>query len=178
MKILAEDDPYCSALFNGFRDVIVDGALGELRDKPYGENVVRANKKDGVVYKEYINYYFIPKEMGKHKAIIEKFRNTMVKLLNSDEFFTMMTVYQDGRPQKGKQHGNVLREPSSEVWKQLKAVNNSRVNYMDALNGRFTDDDINIILSKLFNDHSIEARYQKFGWHNIESNPWKKSKKM
>jgi hypothetical protein len=177
LKCLAQDDPCSVSLFNGFQEVIINGALAELREKPYGENVFRANKKDGITYKEYINYYLIPKEMGSHKETVEQFKNTMVELLQSDEFFVMMTVYQNERNNRGGQPGNILRDATSDIWTQLKAENNNRLNYIESLNAKFTDDEINIILSHLFEENSIEAKYQKFGWKDKTSNPWKKSKK-
>jgi hypothetical protein len=51
-------------LSNGFENVIHDAHLGELHVKPYGENVCQAYKKGGYPYKDFVNYYLIPKEMG------------------------------------------------------------------------------------------------------------------
>ena len=48
---------------------------------------------------------------------------------------------------------------------------------MTTLNAKFMDDDITVILHKLFKEDSIMAKYQKFGWDNKESNPFTKSKK-
>ena len=39
--------------------------------------------------------------MGSFKNIIEKFKDTMIKLLGSDEFFSMMVVHQNGRNDQG-----------------------------------------------------------------------------
>lgn len=177
LKCLADDDPDTLPLFNGFEDVIRNAHLGELRVKPYGENVCRANKKNGYTYKDFVNYYLIPKEKGAFKATVEKFKNTMVKLLNSDHFFSLMTVYQNERTNNGGQPGKVLRDGDSDVWQQLKKENNSELKYMDALNAKFMDDIIIVILHKLFGEDSIMAKYQKFGWDNRESGPFAKSKK-
>lgn len=177
LKCLAEDDPDTLPLFNGFEDVIRNAHLGELRVKPHGENVCRANKKNGYTYKDFVNYYLIPKELGSFKATVEKFKNTMVKLLNSDHFFSLMTVYQNERTNNGGQPGKVLRDGDSDVWQQLKKENNSELKYMDALSAKFMDDIIIVILHKLFGEDSVMAKYQKFGWLNRESGPFAKSKK-
>lgn len=177
LKYIAGDTPFSIPLFNGFHDVVLNGALNELREKPYGENVFRGNKKDGYTYKDYTNYYLIPKMMGSYKCTIEKFTNTMVDVLKSENFFTMMTVYQNERNNRGGQPGNVLRDPKAEVWAQLKADNNYRINYISALNAKFMDIDIDTVLMHLFGENSIEARYQSFGWDSIKSNPWKKNSK-
>jgi hypothetical protein len=51
---------------------------------------------------------------------VEKFKNTMVGLLNSDHFFSLMTVYQNKRTNNGGQPGKVLCDADSDVWQQLK----------------------------------------------------------
>jgi hypothetical protein len=124
-----------------------------------------------------MNYFLIPKEMGSHSEVLEQFMETMVNIMKSEEFFYMMTIYQNGRNRNGGAQGNVLRDANSEVWKQLKTENNYALHYMRSLNARFCDDDINFILTALFDENSIEARYQKFGWDDIKMNPWKKGKK-
>ncbi len=48
---------------------------------------------------------------------------------------------------------------------------------MNSLNAKFLDDDIIVILNKLFGKESEQARNVKIGWHNDESNPFKTSKK-
>jgi hypothetical protein len=55
LKCLADDDPDTLPLFNGFEDVIRNAHLGELCVKPYGENVCRANKKNGYTYKDFVD---------------------------------------------------------------------------------------------------------------------------
>ena len=115
--------------------------------------------------------------MGSYKATVEKFKNTMVKLLNSDNFFSLMTVYQNGRNNQGGQPGNILRDANADVWQQLRKENNSKLSYMNALNTKFMDDDTIVILYKLFGEHSIMAKYQKFGWDNKEKSPFPTSKK-
>jgi hypothetical protein len=177
LKCLVHDDPDSLPLFNGFEDVIRNAELGELRLKPYGDNVCRANKKGNFTYKDFFNYYMIPKEMGPYKATIEKFKNTMVKLLNSDQFFSLMTVYQKERTNEGGQPGKILRDENSDVWQQLKKENNNQLKYMDALNAKFMDDTIIVILHRLYGEDSILAKYQRFGWHDREKSPFPKSKK-
>ena len=177
LKCLVHDDPDSLPLFNGFEDVIRNAELGELRLKPYGDNVCRANKKGNFTYKDFFNYYMIPKEMGPYKATIEKFKNTMVKLLNSDQFFSLMTVYQKERTNEGGQPGKILRDENSDVWQQLKKENNNQLKYMDALNAKFMDDSIIVILHRLYGEDSIMAKYQRFGWHDREKSPFPKSKK-
>jgi len=119
----------------------------------------------------------IPKEMGQYKATIEKFKNTMVNLLNSDQFFSLMTVYQKERTNEGGQPGKILRDENSDVWQQLKKENNNQLKYMDALNAKFMDDTIIVILHRLYGEDSILAKYQRFGWHDREKSPFAKSKK-
>lgn len=177
LKCMAENDAESSHLFNGFENVYIESGIAELRDKPYGEDGCRSNKKDSFVYKDYVNYFLIPKEMGSHHDVIEQFTETTVNILKSEEFFYMMTIYQNGRNNSGGAPGNVLRDADAELWKQLKAENNFVIRYMRSLNARFCDNDINNILHYLFQENSIEARYQKFGWDDIKMNPWKKGKK-
>ncbi len=107
LKYIAGDTPFSIPLFNGFHDVMLNGALNKLCEKPYGENVFRGNKKDGYTYKDYTNYYLIPKELGSYKCTIEKFTNTMVDVLKSENFFTMMTVYQNERNNHTKNKKNL-----------------------------------------------------------------------
>ncbi len=77
-------------------------------------------KKNGYTDKEYVNYYLIPKEMGSYKATVDKFKNMMVKLLQSPQFFSMMTVYQDNRTNRGGQPGKILRDSNAKLWNQLR----------------------------------------------------------
>lgn len=177
LKCMAQNDAESSHLFNGFENVYIESGIAELRDKPYGEDGCRSTKKDSFVYKDYVNYFLIPREMGSHHDVIEQFTETTVNILKSEEFFYMMTIYQNGRNNSGGAPGNVLRDADAELWKQLKAENNSVIRYMRSLNARFCDGDINNILHYLFQENSIEARYQKFGWDDIKMNPWKKGKK-
>ena len=177
LKSLVENDPDCLPLFNGFHDVILNAKIAEIRVKPYGVNEGSGNKKDGFTYKEYMNYYLIPREMGSHKATVEKFKNTMIKILNSNNFFAMMTVYQNQRMNRGGRPGNILRDTEAELWKQLGKEDNNKLNFMNSLNAKFLDDDIKVILNKLFGKESDHARNVKIGWHNDESNPFKTSKK-
>jgi hypothetical protein len=177
LKCLASDDPESLPLFNGFHNVIINSGYAPLREKPYGDNTFRGNKKDGITYKEYVNYFLIPREMGTFKTTVEMFKDTMVNVLKSNHFFAMMTVYQNERVNRGGQPGNILRDATSDVWTQLKAEINNRLSYIDSLDAKFVDDDVTDILFKLFGENSIETRYQKFGWKNLDTNPFKKSKK-
>jgi hypothetical protein len=63
------------------------------------------------------------------------------------------------------------------LWKQLGKEDNNKLNFMNSLNAKFLDDDIKVILNKLFGKESDHARNVKIGWHNDESNPFKTSKK-
>jgi hypothetical protein len=92
LKCLSTDDKVAKSLFNGFEKVIAAGELAEIRLEPNGTNTCHSNTSNGYNYKQYVNYYLIPKEMGSFKNIIEKFKDTMIKLLGSDEFFSMMVV--------------------------------------------------------------------------------------
>lgn len=176
LKGIAEGDPEAVPLFNGFESIITNAATANLRVKPYGENVARGNEKNGYTYKEYVNYYLIPKEMGSYKATVEKFKNMMVKLLQSPQFFSMMTVYQDNRTNRGGQPGKILRDSNAELWNQLRKENNYRLNYINSLNAKFTDDTIIVVLYELFGGDSIQAKYQKFGWDNKDLSPFPSSK--
>jgi hypothetical protein len=86
LKCLSTDDKDAKSLFNGFENVIADGESAEVLE-PNGANICRSNTSNGYNYKQYVNYYLIPKELGSFKHIIEKFKDTMIKLLGSDEFF-------------------------------------------------------------------------------------------
>jgi hypothetical protein len=61
-----------------------------------GANVCRSNTSNGYIYKQYVNSYLIPKEMGSFKHIIEQFKDPMINFFRSDNFFSMMVVYQNG----------------------------------------------------------------------------------
>jgi hypothetical protein len=102
--------------------------------------------------------------MGPFKQTITKFKDTMFDLLKSDEFFSMMVVYQDKRNNHGGEPGQLLKDPNSAVWTQLKAKNNNKLDYMNALDTRFMDHDNNIILTRMFGNKNTEPKYQKFGW--------------
>jgi len=177
LKCLATDDEDSIPMFNGFQDVVNNSSYGTLRMKPFGDDIPRSNTKNGYTFKDNVNYFLIPREMGKYNSTVEKFKETMTTVLKSDQFFAMMTVYQNEKYDQGGKIGKVLRDPKSDVWTQIRTENNVRLNYIDSLNAKFIDDDINDILHKLFGENSIEARHQKFGWKDRDSNPWQKSKK-
>ena len=69
----------------------------------------------------------MPKEMGFFKHVIEKFKDTMINLLKSDDFFSMMVVYQNGRNNQGSKPRELLKNPNSTIWTQLKAPNNNKL---------------------------------------------------
>jgi hypothetical protein len=102
--------------------------------------------------------------MGSFKHIIEKFKDTMINLLKSDKFFSVMVVYQNGRNNQGGKPGELLENPNSTIWIQLKAPNNNKLEYLNKLDARFMDHDINIILTRMFGNKYMEAKYQKYGW--------------
>ncbi len=106
LKCLATDDIDFKPKFNGFEKVIVNGELAEIRLHPNGPNICRANSSNRYPYKQYVNYYLIPKEMGSFKHVIQEFTDTMVNILNSDEFFSLMVVYQKGRNNHGGKPGD------------------------------------------------------------------------
>jgi hypothetical protein len=120
LKCLTTENMENESMFNGFDKVIANGEIAEVRLHSNGPNVCRANTNNGYVYKQYVNYYLIPKEMGSFKDVIEKFKNTMISILNGDEFFALMVVYQKGRNNHGGKLGDVLNNPKSVVWTQLK----------------------------------------------------------
>jgi hypothetical protein len=176
LKIIAEEDPDATHLFNGFEKVIINGGTAELRVTPYGDNVGRGNTKDGYHYKDYVNYYLIPKEMGAYKTTVQEFTTTMLKLLRSPHFFSMMTVYQNSRTNTGGRLGIVLRDANAEIWTQLRKEDNYRVNFINSLNAKFMNDTILMILHQMFEGDSVQARYQQFGWRDKTSNPFYNSK--
>jgi len=106
--------------------------------------------------------------MGSFKHIIEKFKDTMIKLLGSYEFFSMMVVYQNRRNNQGGKPGEMLKNPNSSIWTQLKAPNNNKMEYLNALDAKFMDHDLNITLTRMFGNKHAEAKYQKYGWVKTE----------
>jgi hypothetical protein len=64
LKCMAESDEESAHMFNGFENVVIVSGIAELHDKPYGKDGCCSNKKDSFVYKEYVNYFLIPKENG------------------------------------------------------------------------------------------------------------------
>ena len=106
--------------------------------------------------------------MGSFKHVIEKFKDTMIKLLGSDEFFSMMVVYQNRRNNQGGKLGEMLKNMNSSIWTQLKAPNNNKIEYINALDAKFMDHDINIILTRMSGNKHAEAKYQKYGWVKTE----------
>ena len=69
LKYLATNDKDAKALFNGFEKVITAGELAEIRIEANGANICRSNTSNGYVYKQYVNYYLIQKEMGSFKHV-------------------------------------------------------------------------------------------------------------
>ncbi len=114
--------------------------------------------------------------MGSYKATVDKSKNMIVKLLQSPQFFSMMTVYQDNRTNQGGQPEKILRDSNAELWNQLRKENNYRLNYINSLNAKFMDDTIIVVLYELFERESIQAKYQKFGWDNKNLSPFPSSK--
>jgi len=100
--------------------------------------------------------------------VIANFKDTMIKLLGSDEFFSMMVVYQNRRNNQGGKLGEMLKNMNSSIWTQLKAPNNNKIEYINALDAKFMDHDINIILTRIFGNKHTEAKYQKYGWVKTE----------
>jgi hypothetical protein len=177
LKYLATDDKDAKALFNGFEKVIAAGELAEIRIEANGANICHSNTSNGYVYKQYIHYYLIPKEMGSFKYIIQQFKDTVINLLNSDEFFSLMVVYQNARNNQGGKPGEMLKDPKSTIWTQLKAKNNHSLDYLNALDAKFMDHDINTILTRMFGTKFMEAKYQNYGWFNKKNDKTEKSKK-
>jgi hypothetical protein len=70
----------------GFEKVIAAGELAEIRIEANGTNICRSNTSNGYVYKQYVNYNLIPKEMGLFKHVIQQFKDTVINLLNSEDF--------------------------------------------------------------------------------------------
>ncbi len=132
--------------------MIADGESAEVHLEPNGANACCSNTSNGYNYKQYVNYYLIPKEMGSLKHIIEKFKDTMIKLLGSDDFFSMMVVYQNGRNNQGGKPGeNVEKSEFTYLDStQLKAPNNNKMEYLNVL------------------DKHAEAKHQKYGWVKTE----------
>ena len=73
LKYLATSDRDAKQLFNGFKKVIAAGELTEVRLNANGSNTCRENTSNGFIYKQYINYYLIPKDMGPFKQTIMKY---------------------------------------------------------------------------------------------------------
>jgi hypothetical protein len=113
----------------------------------------------------------IPKEMGSFKETIDCFVQTMVSVLQSSNFFSFMTVYQNKRNDEGGIMGKNLRDKNNDIWSHLKADENFSLDYLEALNGKFMDDEIDHILSCMFPSGHEEAKYQKVGWKSTKSSP-------
>jgi hypothetical protein len=62
----------------------------------------------------------------------------------------------------------MLKNMNSSIWTQLKAPNNNKIEYINALDAKFMDHDINIILTRIFGNKHTEAKYQKYGWVKTE----------
>jgi len=80
----------------------------------------------------------------------------------------MMVVYQNERNNQGSKPGIILKNPNSSIWTQLEAPNNNKIEYLNVLDAKFMDHDINIILTRMFGNKHAEARYQKYGWVKTE----------
>ncbi len=85
-------------------------------------------------------------------------KTNTVQIRKVVNFFSLMIVYQNGRNNQGGQPGNILRDANADVWQQLRKENNSKLSYMNALNAKFMDDDIIVILFRFFGEHSIMAK--------------------
>ena len=62
----------------------------------------------------------------------------------------MMVVYQNGRNNQGSKPGKMLKNLNSSIWTQLKAPNNNKIEYLNALDAKFMDHDINITLTSVW----------------------------
>jgi len=80
----------------------------------------------------------------------------------------MMVVYQNERNNQGSKPGIILKNPNSSIWTQLEAPNNNKIEYLNVLDAKFMDHDINFILTRMFGNKHAEARYQKYGWVKTE----------
>ena len=54
-----------------------------------------------------------------------------------------MVVYQNRRNNQGGKPGEMLKNMNSSIWTQLKAPNNNKMEYLNALDAKFMDHDIN-----------------------------------
>ena len=67
-----------------------------------------------------------------------------------------MVVYQNGRNNQGSKPGEMLKNRNSSIWTKLKAPNNNKMEYLNALDAKFMDHDINIILTRIFGNNMLK----------------------
>jgi hypothetical protein len=81
-------------------------------------------------------------------------------------------------PNQGGDIGKHIRMKDSDAWKILKKRENYQIVWLDALDAKLMDEDINRVLEKMFPNESHKDAYQKIGWKNKLSTPWIKMEKL
>lgn len=161
-----------------FFDVIQNSEYVDVRKVPYGANEYKAGYVNNREYKDHHMLFMFPKEKGDLKDIIEKFNSFLFKVFSSSLFFLLMESYTKLIPNQGGDIGKHIRMKDSDAWKILKKRENYQIVWLDALDAKLMDEDINRVLEKMFPNESHKDAYQKIGWKNKLSTPWIKMEKL
>ena len=68
-----------------------------------------------------------------------------------------------------------MREKDSEPWVLLRDKENYITDFMQSLDAKFMDENINNILESMFPNSSYKEKYKKIGWINKDKSKGKKA---
>ena len=86
-----------------------------------------------------------------------------------------MSLYTKELNNSGGKIGIKLREKDSEPWVLLRDKENYITEFMQSLDAKFMDENINNILESMFPSNSYKEKYQKIGWINKDKSKGKKA---
>lgn len=155
-----------------FADVIQNSQFIDVRKIPHGSNEYRANNVNNKTYKDQIMFFMFPREKGVQSEVIEQFKTFLHKVFSSTHFFILMESYTKLIPNQGGDIGKHLRVKDSDAWKILRRFDNYNTMWIDSLDAKLMDEDINKALESMFPNESHKDAYQKIGWKHKISSPW------
>lgn len=144
LRIVVENDE--EEQFAEFAEVISKGRIANVRECEHGKNVGKQKLFNGKSYPENINYFLIPKHYGKAKEVINRFIQEIKKIILSRYFFIAMESYAEGNYGK---IGLALTNEDHSCWSQIRNPS-VEIIYLETLDEKFLDQDIDIILTKMF----------------------------
>lgn len=160
-----------------FIDIIQNSQFIDVRKIPYGPNEYKAGHHNNREYKDHVMFFMFPKEKGYLTEVMDRFKIFLQTVFSSTHFFILMESYTKLIPNQGGDIGKHLRVKDSEAWKILKNSDNYVNVWMDSLDAKLMDEDINKVLMSMFPNESHKEAYQRIGWKCKISSPWSPPKK-